>query len=108
MIEEEDDEEENHETSMEAALNSSNSENNLTNNSISSDPASAKSTPTKKKPGRKKKIQTPEKGKIDLHITEQFRDQGLSHSRPQHRAAALHRLMPATRQRRDREGEPPD
>ena len=33
---------------------------------------------------------------------------GLIQSRPQHTAAALHRLRPATRGRRDREGEPPD
>ena len=31
---------------------------------MSSDPASAKSTPTKKKPGRKKKVKTPEKSDI--------------------------------------------
>ena len=49
---------------MEEVANSSNSDN-LTNNSISSDPASAKSTPTKKKPGRKKKVKTPEKPGTD-------------------------------------------
>ena len=36
------------------------------------------------------------------------RQHGLHHGHHQHRAAALRRLMPATRGRRDRGGEPPD
>ena len=51
---------------------------------MSSDPASAKSTPTKKKPGRKKKVKTPEKSDPPS---------GNGTEEPPEGAAVAHKLM---------------